>query len=112
MSVSADRERIEHVLTSLVGIAIASTRVGAEIVVSAVPSTDGVRFAVTPSGPAALPEHVDNLFGPAAVASSNDLGSHLCKRVIEAHGGRMGVETAAAGRTYWFELPTEPSVLR
>jgi len=109
MSVSADRQRIVHVLATLLGVAIRTARIGAELVLSATPCDDGVRFAIIDAGVSvAMPE----MFQPAVGAVPDDLALQLTQRVVEAHGGRMGIDTATAGRTYWFTLPTEPSVLR
>lgn len=108
LNVSADRERIEHVLTTLLGLAIAAARVGAHIAVSAEAINDGVRFAIVDSAVSSVPA----MFEPIAVAPTDELAMQLCHRVIEAHGGRFGVGAAGAGRTYWFTLPTEPSVLK
>jgi len=110
-SVCADPERVGHVLVTLLGGAIAAARVGADVVISATPSRDSVRFAIINVSPA-LPAPLDQLYPPAAVAPSDELDLLRCKRVIEAHGGTMGIEAAAAGRTSWFTLPTEPSLLR
>lgn len=107
--VSADFDRISRVLTSLLELAIASARIGAEIVLSAAPTDDGVRFAIID---AAVTFATPSALQPAVAVSPNDLTLHLSERVIDAHGGRLGVEAAAAGRTYWFTLPTEPRVLR
>jgi hypothetical protein len=89
-------------MRALLGLAITSARIGAEIVVSAIPTeADQVRFAIVDLGSTAQP----------AVAP-DDLALHLSRRVIESHGGRLGVEGAAAGRTVWFTLPTGPRLLR
>ena len=35
------------------------------------------------------------------------MGLFLCKRLVEAHGGRIGIRSAAgAGSTFWFTLPS------
>lgn len=105
LTVSADRERVARALSTLLGHTVASARTGGEIVVSALPADDGVRFAIVEVGMSAP--------APGAVtAATDDLALLLSRRVIEAHGGRMGVEAAMASRTYWFTLPTEPRMLR
>jgi K+-sensing histidine kinase KdpD len=108
LTVSADPERIAYALSSLLGLAIKSARIGAEILMSAVPTDNAVRFAIVDSG-ASVP--IPASFPPAVTAPPIDVVLQLCQRVIEAHGGRFGIEAAAAGRTYWFTLPTEPRLL-
>ncbi len=108
LTVSADRERIRLVLASLLGHAITAAPDGAEIVMSAAPTDDGVRFMIADAG-ATVP--TPSVFEPAVAAPPDDLRLQLSQRVIEAHGGRLGIETATAGSTYWFTLPTEPRML-
>jgi signal transduction histidine kinase len=35
-----------------------------------------------------------------------------CDRIVEAHGGRLGIQSSPISRTYWFTLPAEPVLLR
>jgi signal transduction histidine kinase len=40
------------------------------------------------------------------IADSLGLGLHICKTIIERHGGQVGVESAEGqGATFWFTLP-------
>lgn len=108
MSVSADRERIGKAFTTLLGTAIETARIGAVLVIGASRIDDGVRFEIVD---AELSVPLPSSFQPAVVVPPNDIAVHLTRRVVEAHGGHMGVDATAAGRTYWFTLPTEPSIL-
>jgi signal transduction histidine kinase len=98
--VHADRERIRHVLDSLLQIAMRGARAGAELVVHAGAANGEVRFAIIESGPA------------ADEVASQELLLHLCERIVDAHGGRLGIQTSAIGCTYWFTLPVQSSLLR
>jgi signal transduction histidine kinase len=109
MSVYADRERIAHALATLVGLAIESARMDGEVLVSATPSDEGVRLVVEDAS-ATVP--VSSSLDDPAVAPATDLALHLIQRIVEAHGGRFGIRATAPGRTYWFTLPKEPSLLR
>ncbi len=73
---------------------------------------------VKDEGPGIKPEEVQYLFQgfghmkissrPTAGEKSTGLGLVLCKKIIEAHGGQIGVEsTLGQGSTFWFNLPGE-----
>lgn len=76
-----------------------------------------IRVEVKDQGPGIAPEIVPRLFqefglsfhrkaGPEHPASSG-LGLSIARRIVEAHGGTVGVETEVGeGSTFWFDLPT------
>jgi signal transduction histidine kinase len=111
-TVDVDRERILQILANLVGNAIKSTRAGGEIVVRATRDGDRVRFAVSDMGPGIPDAEQARVFEPYRPGSaaphrgSMGLGLDISKKLVEAHGGRIGVHRAAEqGSTFWFELP-------
>jgi signal transduction histidine kinase len=70
-----------------------------------------LRFEVEDTGPGLLPGTEDIVFEPFVRASSTKaggigLGLATVKRLVEAHGGRIGVISDPGwGSRFWFELP-------
>jgi len=74
------------------------------------------RVEVTDSGPGLAPETRAVIFEPFVRAPSaqgkpgTGLGLATVKRLVAAHGGKVGVESEPGrGCTFWFELPGAPS---
>jgi PAS domain S-box-containing protein len=112
--VSADAERLLQVLANLVGNAVKFTGPGGEITVSARAHGEEVRVAVTDTGPG-IPEqdlsHLFELYWHAqrtARKRGSGYGLAIAKGIVEAHGGRIGVEsTVGAGSTFSFTIPAD-----
>ena len=56
----------------------------------------------------------ERIFAPLARLDKSvegaGIGLATCRRVVEAHGGTMGVqERPGGGSVFWFELPGEPA---
>lgn len=109
--VSADRDRLIQVLGNLLDNALRFTPEGGTVAVRARGEGEWVRVEVADTGPGIPERHVRHLFEPfyqAREASRNTsgLGLAIAKGIVEAHGGRIGVQTAEGrGSTFWFTLP-------
>jgi signal transduction histidine kinase len=82
---------------------------------AAAPVADGVRIEVRDHGIGIAADDLERVFVPFFRADpSRDratggvgLGLALARRIVEAHGGRMGVDSVVdQGSRFWLELPT------
>jgi signal transduction histidine kinase len=108
--VLADRQRILQVFENLVGNAIKFTGPGGLITVGAEPANGQVLFWVadTGAGIAAdqLPHVFERLWQGKAAGQGAGLGLPIVRGIVEAHGGRVWVEsTAGEGSTFFFTIP-------
>jgi signal transduction histidine kinase len=111
-AVLVDRDRILQVLANLVGNALSYSPRGSVISLSATAEPDRVRFSVTDAGPGIPTAELERIFAPYQQGSgrrrgSLGLGLHICKTIVEAHGGRIGVQSVRGeGTMFWFTVPT------
>jgi signal transduction histidine kinase len=109
--VHADPQRIQQVLSNLIGNAIKFTPRGGRITVRGERLANDVRVAVTDTGPGIPAEQLPHIFGQFWQASRTDrrgigLGLAIAKGIVEAHNGRIWVESAVgAGSSFYFTLP-------
>jgi signal transduction histidine kinase len=110
--ITADAGRVLQVLSNLVGNAIKFTPEGGRIVIGAKPVAGGVEFFVSDTGPGIPPDQLERIFGRFWQADVTDrrgigLGLTIAKGIMDAHGGRLWVEsTLGQGTTFRFILGT------
>jgi signal transduction histidine kinase len=109
--VRCDRDRVQQVLANLIGNAIKFTRRDGTIRVHARLAGAEVIVSVSDTGTGIQDEHVAHVFEPywkadTAQKSSTGLGLFIAKAIVEAHGGRIWVDTVPGkGSTFSFSLP-------
>ncbi len=109
-----DRDRLLQVFENLIGNAIKFTKAGGCITVGAVSRDHEVIFRVTDTGSGIAPENLPHVFDRFWQATSTNrqgagLGLPITKGIVEAHGGRIWVEsTPSRGTTFSFTIP-EPT---
>jgi PAS domain S-box-containing protein len=111
-----DRDRLLQVLDNLIGNALKFTDPGGRILVSVSATDHEVMFQVADTGHGIAPDDIPRLFEPFWQAHKTDrrgagLGLPIVKGIVEAHGGRVSVESRlGAGTTFTFTIPTALSV--
>ncbi len=110
--VIADPDRLDLVFTNLVTNGLRHTPAGGSVRLRAAPHRGGqVRFEVADSGSGIAAEFIPHLFErfyrvPGAERGGAGLGLYICKEIVEAHGGQIGVESELGhGSIFWFTLP-------
>ncbi|MGZ4337984.1 MAG: PAS domain S-box protein [Gaiellaceae bacterium] len=109
-----DRGRLLQVFDNLIGNAIKFTEPGGRITAGAASRGHDVVFWVSDTGRGIEPEslaHVFDRFWQANKAGrvGAGLGLSITKSIVEAHGGRIWVEsTSGRGTTFFFSIPQAP----
>ncbi|HEY4305836.1 MAG TPA: HAMP domain-containing sensor histidine kinase [Gemmatimonadaceae bacterium] len=119
-TISADREKIAHVIGNLLGNAIEFTPSGGNVWVHASSTNDrglsSLLVEVGDTGVGIAPEHHELIFREFAQVDSTPSRSHhgtglgltIARKLVELHGGRIWVESdIGAGSRFYFTLPLE-----
>jgi PAS domain S-box-containing protein len=107
----ADHDRMLQALSNLVGNALKFTPAGGIVTVGAVDDVDAVRISVVDSGPGIPTELVERVFEPFWQRKPGDrrgrgLGLAIAKGIIEAHDGRIWIESEPGhGTRVCFTIP-------
>ncbi len=114
----ADRDRLLQVFDNLIGNALKFTPPGGCITVGAAPRDAHVLFWVGDTGPGIAIEDQPRVFdrfwqARPATRSGAGLGLPIVKGIVEAHGGRVWVESEPGqGSTFLFTMPTSQRIDR
>jgi len=114
--VSADAGRVEQVLVNLTENALryGASDAGGRVILGARAVPDGVEAWVSDTGPGIAPEELPHVFerfwrsekSRNRQTGGSGIGLALVKQLIEAHGGRVSVESAPGqGATFRVVLP-------
>ncbi len=112
--VSADRTRMRQVLINLLSNAIKYNRSSGAVVADCSIVVPGqLRIRVSDTGAGLAPAQLAQLFQPfnrlgqeASAVPGTGIGLVVCKRLVEAMGGSIGVEsTPGKGSVFWVDMP-------
>jgi len=109
-----DPARLEQVLNNIIGNAVRYSAAGTRVSVRVEREAGLVRTSVRDQGPGIPAAEQGTIFKafyrgtakPAAGERSTGLGLPIARRIVEAHGGTIGVESEVGkGSTFFFTLP-------
>ncbi|HEV8371808.1 MAG TPA: ATP-binding protein [Actinomycetota bacterium] len=110
-----DPDKVEQILTNLVGNAIKYSPEGGEVLVTVEHGEDSVQVSVRDQGIGMSPRDMGQLFekfyrvdrDEVRRAGGTGLGLYITKRLVEMHGGRIWAESRpGVGSVFTFTLPT------
>ena len=112
LTITADCGLIRRVFQNLLSNALKYTPAGGNIRIVVTRSGGEIRAAITDTGLGIAPEYHQRIFEKFAQVedganrTGTGLGLAFCKLAVEAHGGRIAVESEVGkGSTFWFSLP-------
>ncbi|OMO16199.1 hypothetical protein LMG9585_18585, partial [Xanthomonas oryzae pv. oryzae] len=111
-SIDGDAQRLRQVLLNLLSNALKFNRTGGQVQVRAHTDGEHVRITVADQGAGLTPAQIERLFTPferlgaeRSAVEGTGLGLALSKRLIEALGGKIGVDSTHQGARFWISLP-------
>ena len=114
-----DEARVFRVLTNLLSNAIKFSAKGSRILVSVDENENGIKVTVLDEGTGIPEDKIATVFdrykqvdrGEGTQSQGFGLGLSVCKAIVEAHGGAIGVDSqvgsVSSGSAFWFTLPRE-----
>lgn len=113
IQISADRDKLKQVILNLLSNAHKYTPGGGKIVLSFCATSDEIIIQVSDSGYGIPAEYMPHMFEkfyrvPTTeyVEQGSGLGLFICKHIIDAHGGRISIDSKAGkGTTVSVRLP-------
>ncbi len=117
-----DRHRLYQVISNLLSNAIKFSRERGNIFIRIRRIKGGIKFVIQDEGPGIAKEHHGSIFKKFYQApqdnnsmnmqkGSSGIGLAICKGLVEAHGGKIRVESAGrAGSKFIFTLPLQEPV--
>lgn len=113
LTLQADKDTLKRILINLIGNAIKFSPANSKIEVNVSFVQGLAMFSVKDEGPGIAAENLETIFeSNRQVANKavgevlgSGLGLSICKELVQALGGKIGVGTGESGSYFWFTVP-------
>jgi len=109
-----DLEKVKRVFSNLIKNAIDAMPEGGRLEIASKRTGDNVEIIIADTGIGMTKEVMEKIWTPfyTTKAKGMGLGLPICKRIVEAHGGKIAVESEIGkGTKFTVTLPTEPKAI-
>jgi signal transduction histidine kinase len=109
--ISVDMDRMKRAFVNLVENAIDAMPGGGTLTVTSNESSGGLEISISDTGAGMSKDVMGNLWKPLQTTKAKGMGMGLsiAKRIVDAHGGEISVESKTGeGTTFTIRLPIKP----
>jgi signal transduction histidine kinase len=106
-----DKEKMRRVFVNIIKNALDAMPNGGKLTVESEKEGDNVAFSFSDTGTGMSQEVLDKIWSPLFTTKAKGMGFGLpiCKRIVEAHGGKITIASAPnEGSTFTITLPIQP----
>jgi signal transduction histidine kinase/putative methionine-R-sulfoxide reductase with GAF domain len=106
--VEVDVDKLKRAFVNIIKNAVEAMPKGGKLTIKSKRSNDGCEIAFSDTGTGMTDRMLQNMWSPLYTTKAKGMGFGLpiCKRIVEAHGGKIAVETAVAkGTTFTISIP-------
>ncbi|MGB9925293.1 MAG: ATP-binding protein [Candidatus Bathyarchaeales archaeon] len=113
LKIKVDVDKMKRVFINLIKNAVEAMPKGGQLTITSEKVNGNVKFVFADTGMGISEKHLKRIFEPlfTTKARGMGLGLSICKRIVEAHGGKISVESVQnKGTTFTITLPIEPKL--
>jgi signal transduction histidine kinase len=111
LEVTIDRAKLRRISVNIIENAIDAMPEGGQLTINSKQLQDEFQITFTDTGTGMTAEEMKNLWTPFRTTKAKGLGLVICKRLVEAHGGSITLESIPGkGSTFTVTLPVTPNL--
>jgi signal transduction histidine kinase len=113
--IEVDFDKLKRAFVNILKNAVEAMPKGGTLTIKSKRTSDDCKLIFSDTGTGIADSMLEKLWSPLYTTKAKGMGFGLpiCKRIVEAHGGKIAVETAVAkGTTFTVSIPIKPPKLQ